>query len=275
LIGCEHSGRKGEIVCVDSVSDAGDTSLCFVKDRKWAKRIIQRPLVLGSAEDLGDLTVDAIYSDQARLDFARLIAAMDKQIGFIWSDEPPEVHQSVRIGSNVVLGQGCKIGADSFIGHNVVIGPEVIIGDRCNIKSGAIIGEEGFGFERDDQGIAVRLPHLGGVVIADDVEIGSLTTVCRGTLGNTVISRGSKIDDHVHIAHNVFIGEHTFVIACSEISGGVNIGKHAWIAPSVAVRNQLSIGDNAFVGIGSIVIKNVEADTTVVGNPARLFNRQG
>jgi UDP-3-O-[3-hydroxymyristoyl] glucosamine N-acyltransferase len=152
-----------------------------------------------------------------------------------------------------------------------VIGDEVVIGARCKIKSGAIIGEEGFGFERNVDGSAVRLPHVGNVVIHDDVEVGSFTTVCRGTIVNTEIRRGAKIDDHVHVAHNVIIDEDAFVIACAELSGGTRIGKRAWIAPGASLLPSVCIGDDAVVGLGAVVLRSVDSHETVVGNPARLL----
>lgn len=269
LIGCECSGELGNIIRVDSAHEAGSHSLCFVKNRTWAQRVGAESVVIGSHDDLGSLPVGAIYSRNARLDFARLLTILDTQVGFEWSELPPQIHPSVRIGANAVIANGVRIGADTIIGHNVVIGREVVIGDRCNIKSCAVIGEEGFGFERDEHGIAVRLPHIGTVLIGNDVEIGSLTTVCRGTLDNTIICDGVKIDDHVHIAHNIRVDEHAFIIACAEISGGVSIGKRAWIAPGSSILNQLSIGDDAVVGLGAVVVKSVESGVTVVGNPAR------
>jgi UDP-3-O-[3-hydroxymyristoyl] glucosamine N-acyltransferase len=212
-------------------------------------------------------------SESARLDFARALAYLESCAGFVWSTTEPQIHPTVTIGRHVVIGNGVVVGEGSVIAHHVVIGSEVQIGRHCVIKSGAIIGEEGFGFERDFQGEAVRLPHIGNVVIGNRVEIGSLTTVCRGTLSDTVIEDGTKIDDHVHIAHNVNIGRHAFVIACAEVSGGVKIGERAWIAPNASIRNQISVGNDAVVGLGGVVVKHVEAGTIVVGNPAKTFNR--
>ena len=269
IIGCEYIRDINGIFRVDSAHEAGSGSLCFVKNRTWAQRIGAGCVAIGNHEDLDGIKVNAIYSRNPRLDFARLLARLDSEVGFLWSEMPPQIHPSARIGKNVVIANGVTVGADTVIGHNVVIGREVAIGERCNIKSCAVIGEEGFGFERDENGMAVRLPHIGTVVIGNDVEVGSLTTICRGTLDNTVICDGVKIDDHVHIAHNIQIDQHAFIIACAEISGGVKIGKRAWIAPGASVLNQLSVGDDAVVGLGAVVVKNVESGVTVVGNPAR------
>jgi UDP-3-O-[3-hydroxymyristoyl] glucosamine N-acyltransferase len=97
--------------------------------------------------------------------------------------------------------------------------------------------------------------------------------VCRGTLGDTVLRDGCKVDDHVHIAHNVDVGEYAFVIACAEVSGGVRIGQRAWIAPNASILNQLTIGADAVVGLGGVVVKSVPDGTVVAGNPAKQLSR--
>ena len=261
------------VTSVASLSDATSGSLCFAKNAEWAAKAPQDCLLIVSEQDQPIDGTAVIISSTPRLDFARALVFLEREAGFVWRDSDPIVHPSARIGKNVVLGRGVTIGANTVIYHNVVVGDEVSIGSDCVIKSGAVIGEEGFGFERDSHGRAVRLPHIGKVVIGNNVEIGSLTTVCRGTLADTVISDGAKIDDHVHIAHNVLVGEDAFVIACAEISGGVRIGKQAWVAPNTSVLNQLNIGEKSTIGLGAVVVRNVEAETVVVGNPARPLKR--
>ena len=262
-------GPDRSIERIDTADAAGANSLCFAKNAVWVERAAAAAVVVREPGHFSAEISTALVSSTPRLDFARILALLDAQIGFIWSDAAPEIHPTARIGQHVVLGPGVRIGANTQVGHHVVIGAEVEIGERCNIKSGAVIGEEGFGFERDANGAGVRLPHIGTVCIGNDVEVGSLTTVCRGTLSDTFLFDGAKIDDHVHIAHNIQVGEHAFVIACAEVSGGVRIGKRAWIAPSATILNQLTIGDDAVVGLGAVVVRNVEAGATVVGNPAK------
>ena len=263
-----HQGG-GSITSVASIDDAAPGSLCFAKTSDWAVRARLDCLLITTPESAADRVGPTLFSDAARLDFARAIAYLESCAGFVWSTAEPQIHPTAIIGKHVVLGQGVVVGEGSVIAHHVVIGDEVQVGKYCVIKSGAVIGEEGFGFERAPDGNAVRLPHLGNVVIQDHVEIGSLTTVCRGTLADTVIDVGAKIDDHVHIAHNVHIGRHAFVIACAEVSGGVKIGERAWIAPNASILNQLTIGDDAVVGLGAVVRKNVASGAVVAGNPAK------
>jgi UDP-3-O-[3-hydroxymyristoyl] glucosamine N-acyltransferase len=254
---------------VDAADAALAGSLCFAKNAVWAEKAAQPVILLCAPEHVAGRIGTAIVSDSPRLDFARALNVLQQLIGFVWSDAQPVVHPTARIGQNVVLGRGVRVGAHTVIHHNVVVGDEVTIGERCVIKSGAVIGEDGFGFERDVEGKAIRLPHIGTVKVGNDVEIGSLTTVCRGTLGDTVLRDGCKVDDHVHIAHNVDVGEDAFVIACAEVSGGVRIGARAWVAPNVSILNQIDVGADAVIGLGAVVIKPVVAGTTVVGNPAK------
>lgn len=149
------------------------------------------------------------------------------------------------------------------------IGAETIIGDDCIIKSGAVIGQDGFGFERDESDLPFRIKHLGKVIIGNNVEVGSGTTVCKGTLNDTIINDYVKIDDHVHIAHNVIIKKGAMIIACAEISGGVVINENAWIGPNASIIQKLVIGKKSIVGIGANVIKSVADFTVVAGNPAK------
>ena len=135
------------------------------------------------------------------------------------------------------------------------------------IDSGAVIGAAGFGFVRDQSGVPHQFPQLGKVIIEDNVEIGANTCVDRGALDDTIIHKGVKIDNLVQIAHNVEIGEYTYVIANTVISGSVKIGKKCWIAPS-QITNKVTIGNYVTVGFGSVVINSIPDNTVVMGDPA-------
>lgn len=179
-----------------------------------------------------------------------------------------------QLGTNVFLAHGVVLGAGVVIGDNVRIGPNTCIA-RCTIGSGVEIGANcsigmaGYGYDRAEDGTLFRFPHLGDVVIEADVSIGSNVCIDRGALGSTRIGQGSKIDNLVHVAHNVVVGHGALLIAHAMIGGSTKIGDRAWIAPTAALINQISVGDDAVVGMGAVVVKNVENGAVVVGNPAR------
>jgi len=160
-----------------------------------------------------------------------------------------------------------KIFADAVINSKYVS-----IGRNVVIKPLAVIGYEGFGFEPTGSGYEI-FPHIGGVIIEDDVFIGSCTCVNRGKLEDTVIGQGTKIDNLVHVAHNVRLGKNCIVVAHTIIGGSVTIGNGVYIAMSAIIRDHVKIGDNAFIGMGAVVTKDVEPGVTVIGNPARPYQK--
>ncbi|MFM1977207.1 MAG: hypothetical protein RL145_2053, partial [Pseudomonadota bacterium] len=162
----------------------------------------------------------------------------------------------------------CNIGANTILHPNVTIYSSVTIGENATIHAGTVIGADGFGYERDVDGAMYKFPHLGGVVIGDNVEIGSNSSIDRGTLGNTIIRDGAKIDNQVHISHNVDVGRDAVIIANSMVGGSVKIGDRAWLAPSVCIMNQRKIGEDATVGLQALVVKDVQKLETVMGAPA-------
>jgi len=143
----------------------------------------------------------------------------------------------------------------------------VKIGKNVIIDSGAVIGAAGFGFVRDIDGTPYQLPQLGSVIIEDDVEIGANACIDRGELDDTIIRKGVKIDNLVQIAHNVEIEKNTYIMGKTVIAGNVKIGEKCWIAPSL-IMNDVKIGNNVTVGFGSVVLKSIKDNQTVMGNPA-------
>ncbi len=171
------------------------------------------------------------------------------------------------------LFEELQIAKTAQIGAYSVIRGRVTIGENCIIDPNVTIGVPGFGFRQLPSGERVRHNHVGGVEIADDVEIGAGTVIASGTVEPTRIGRGTKVDCNVFIAHNVQIGENCVVIAGAELSGSVHVGNDCWIAPNACVREHITIGDGAMVGLGAVVVKDVPPGVTVVGNPARILQR--
>jgi UDP-3-O-[3-hydroxymyristoyl] glucosamine N-acyltransferase len=173
------------------------------------------------------------------------------------------------IGINNVIEDDVVIGDNVIIGHNNVIYSGTVIGNNCIIGSNNTIGGSGFGYEKTEDGYWEKIEHIGNVILYNNVEIGSNNAIDRGVIGSTIIGSGTKIDNLVHIAHNVNIGKNCMIIAKSMIGGSTIIGDDTWIAPSSSLINKISLGKNVTVGMGSVVLKNVEEGATVVGVPAK------
>lgn len=161
------------------------------------------------------------------------------------------------------------IGKNCYIGAGVVIMKNVIIGDNCIIFPNTVIGGPGFGhvIEKKKQ---LHFPHIGGVHIGNNVRIGSNTCIDCGTLDNTLIGSNVRIDNLVHIAHNVEIGENSMIVANCMIAGSVKIGKDTWVGPSTSVLNQLSIGDDSYIGMAACVTKSIPSNSLAYGFPAKI-----
>jgi UDP-3-O-[3-hydroxymyristoyl] glucosamine N-acyltransferase len=132
-------------------------------------------------------------------------------------------------------------------------------------------GPDGFGYERKEDGTLVKFSHFGKVIINDNVDIGSNTCIDRGTINDTIIGEGSKVDNLVHIGHNVRIGKNCVIIAQSMIGGSTVIDDNVWISPSSVIRDGLRIGRHALIGMGSVVTKNIPANEIWIGTPAKFY----
>ena len=178
------------------------------------------------------------------------------------------ISENVYIGPNSYIGK-CTIGNNTIIHGNCYLYDNITIGNNVVINAGTIIGADGFGYSKNNEGVYEKFPHIGGVVIEDNVEIGANTCVDKGTLGNTLIKKGAKIDNLVHIAHNVIIGENSFVIALSMIGGSTVIGDNVWVAPASSLRDGLVIGDNTVIGMGANITKSIPGNEVWIGNPGQ------
>ncbi len=168
----------------------------------------------------------------------------------------------------VYIGRNCKIGRETTIFPQVFIGDGCGVGDRVIIHSGAVLGSDGFGFVQEGDAYR-KIPQIGRVVVADDVEIGANVAIDRATLGATRIGRGTKLDNLVHIGHNVQVGENTAIVAQVGISGSTTIGRGVKIAGQAGFVGHVQIGDNSTIAAQAGVTKSVPAGGFVSGYPAR------
>ncbi len=161
-----------------------------------------------------------------------------------------------------IVGDGCVVAASA------VLGPRVVLGERVVVGPGSVLGHPGFGWATGEGGVVRAVPQLGGVVIEDDVVIGPLCTVDAGTLGPTRVRRGAKLDAHVHVGHNVDIGEGTIVAAQCGFAGSVTIGRGVLVGGQVGIADHVTVGDGARIAAKSGVIGDVPAGAVVAGYPA-------
>jgi UDP-3-O-[3-hydroxymyristoyl] glucosamine N-acyltransferase len=189
------------------------------------------------------------------------------------------IGNQVKIGANVVIGAGSIIGnaveidEASLIDPRVTIYYKVKIGKRVRISSGAVIGSDGFGFA-NEKGRWHKVPQLGTVVIGDDVDVGSNTTIDRGAIENTIIASGVKLDNLIQIGHNVQIGENTIVAGCTGIAGSTTIGKNCMIGGAVMINGHISIIDNVLITAGTGVSKSIRLPGIYSSGMAAMPNHE-
>lgn len=177
-----------------------------------------------------------------------------------------------RIGPHTVVASGAKIGESCVIGSSCSILGSVRMGRGVRVLAGARLGTEGFGYA-EQHGGAVRVPQVGRLLIGDEVEIGANVTIDRGALADTVVGAGTKIDNLVHVGHNVRIGENCMIVAQVGIAGSVDVGRGVQLGGQAGVAGHLSIGDGARIGAQAGVIGDVPAGATYSGYPARPHRR--
>ena len=188
-------------------------------------------------------------------------------------DEEAILSEKIKVGAHTLIGK-CVVGAGTTIGDNCTILDGTKIGENVSIASGTRIGANGFGYAKNSNGEHILFPHIGGVDIRDNVEIGANSCIDRGSLSDTIIHAGVKIDNLVHISHNVEIFENVIVVALSFIGGSVSIGANAFIGASSTIRDTVQVGHGSFVGMGSTVTKSVPPNETwwPPARPARKIN---
>jgi len=285
------------ITGASGIKEASEGDITFLANPKYMPLMDKtRAAAIITSSDAQRTNKPIILTENPSLAFAKIISMIIPDD----SGHPNGIDYTVVMGKNVILGKDVAVGpyvvigenvtigdntiiyAGSFIGHHTKIGSHTLIyphvsirerisiGSRVIIHSGTVIGSDGFGFATI-KGLHHKIPQVGTVEIADDVEIGANVTIDRARFDKTVIGRGTKIDNLVQIAHNVIIGENSLIVAQVGISGSTIIGNNVTLAGQAGLVGHITIGDNAIVTAQSGVSKSVPADTMVSGYPARPF----
>lgn len=280
----ELRGQKEALINdVAELNNAGAGDISFCADRRYLTALenTRATAVIISPGLTAQYQGNVLLSENPRLAFVKIASLLHPEV-----KKPAGIHSSATIHADAVIDEtasvaenaiiekavrisaGCEIGAGCFISENSSIGEgtvlknnvtvhhDVVIGKRCILHSGCVIGSEGFGHARDGQRW-VTVPHLGRVQIGNDVRIGANSVVDRGALGDTLIGDGVKMDNLVHIAHNVQIGDDTALAACVGIAGSVRIGKRCTFAGQVGVVDNIEICDDAHFTGQSAVRSNI------------------
>ena len=273
---------------VASLESANKNSVSFFNNSKYLSLLknTKAALVILDRESSGHYAGARIVADNPYLYFAKIsrllnpIKILKKEI-----HKSAIIHSTCKLGSDIYIGPnviieenvsiangvtihgGVIIESDNVIGNNSIIHPNVvlktntIIGKNCTIYAGAVIGSDGFGYAKDnDKWLAI--PQIGKVVLGDNVDIGSNSTIDRGALDDTIISSGVKIDNLVQIGHNCIIGENTIIAGCVGIAGSAKIGKNCAIGGAAMILGHLSITDNVTISPGSMITRSINKSGT-------------
>jgi len=278
---------------VATLEEAGPDQLSFLSNPRYrdvARRTRARAILVRPGSGLDGVTL--IEVDDPYLALARILtifqtdrsskpvispkAHMGKDVSLgedVLVEPFAVIGDGVRLGDRVAVGAGCVIGAACRVGDGSTLMPRVVlyprteVGRNCLVHSGVVLGSDGFGFATSE-GRHHKLPQLGRVVVEDDVELGANTTVDRGTLGETVIGAGSKLDNMVMIAHGVTIGESCLMAAQSGIAGSTRVGSRVTFAGLSGAAGHLKIADGTVVAAKSAVFGDVDPGAFVAGTPA-------
>jgi UDP-3-O-[3-hydroxymyristoyl] glucosamine N-acyltransferase len=288
---------NAEVYKLAKIEEGIEGSLTFLSNPKYQNYIYSTQatitIVNNSFEPEQPITTTLIKVEDAYNSFSKLLEYYN-QVKLMKSgiEQPSVISDNVTygenlylgsfcyVGKNVIIGKNVKIYPNSFIGDNVIIGDncvffagvriysETVIGNNCTIHSGTIVGSDGFGFAPLEDGTFSKIPQIGNVILEDNVEVGSCTTIDRATLGSTIIRKGVKLDNQIQIAHNVEIGENTVIASQTGIAGSTKIGKSCMIGGQVGIVGHITIGDGVRIQAQSGIGKSLKDGETVQGSPA-------
>jgi UDP-3-O-[3-hydroxymyristoyl] glucosamine N-acyltransferase len=282
--GCELIGDpEANVSAVATLSRAGDEDLCFYANKAYRDQLLgtKASAVVIRVADAENCPVNALIAKDPYLLFARIashlhpnpdivaavhasavisstatVSASAQISAHVVIESDTVIEDDVYVGPGVVVGPRCKIGRGSRLNANVTVVQDAVLGERCIVHHGAVIASDGFGNAQSDSGW-VKVPQVGGVKIGSDVEIGANTTIDRGALDDTVIEDGAKLDNLVHIAHNVRVGQHSALAAMTGVAGSTSIGKRCMFAGQAGIDGHLSICDDVIVGGNSVITKDI------------------
>jgi len=270
LDGVCHGDADLEITALGTLEDAGAGEVTFLAASTASEQLAEctASAVILRQEDLKAWPGAAVICENPHLGYARAARALDttpmpdpgvqpSAVVAETADLSPSasigancviedhavINEDVVIGPGSVIGEGARLGAGTRLFANVTVMRGVVIGERCFIKSGAVLGSDGFG-NTQEEGHWVRIPQHGGLRIGHDVQIGAVTTIDRGAIGDTVIANGVVIDNLVQVGHNCQVGEDTAIVSCVGIAGSVVIGKRCILAGAVGVADHVTICDD-------------------------------
>ncbi|MDI5950955.1 UDP-3-O-(3-hydroxymyristoyl)glucosamine N-acyltransferase [Flavobacterium sp. LB2P84] len=290
-----------EVFRLSKIEEGTEGSLTFLSNPKYLNYIYSTKASVTIVNETfvpeSPLTTTLIKVQDAYAAFSKLLEFYNQvKLNKSGIEQPSFLSQSVKygdnlylgsfsyVGQNVVLGENVKIYPNCFVGDNVVIGDnvvlfagakiysETVIGNNCTIHSGAIIGADGFGFAPNPDGTYTKIPQIGNVIIEDNVDIGSCTTIDRATMGSTIIRKGVKLDNQIQIGHNVEIGENTVIAAQTGVAGSTKIGKSGMIGGQVGISGHLTIGNNVRIQAQSGVGRNIKDNEILQGSPTFGYN---
>jgi len=273
-----------EVNNISSLTSADSNSVSFYSDKKLRDqlRTCKAGLMIMKKEDSGDWAGPSLFVDDPYLAFAITANFFKKRISIVAGQHSSafvginsKIDKNVYLGpyvvikENIILGKLVAIDANTTIGNNVsigsgtrvhshvTIGDNVKIGSNCEIFPGATIGVDGFGYSQDNDNNWIKIPQIGSVIISDNVDIGSNTSIDRGTLDDTIIKSGVKIDNQVQIGHNCIIKENTIIAGCVGIAGSAVIGKNCKIGGAAMILGHLSIAENTTISPGTMITKSI------------------
>ena len=245
----EDKNYKGTLILVENPQDA-IAQLISLHDQMTAKPK-KNGVHSGAIVHQEALIDDTVFVD------AFSVVEQGSEIG-----EGSQIHTQVYIGANV------KIGANCIIYPGVKIYKDTQIGDHCIIHANTVIGSDGFGFNPDQNGVYQKIPHLGNVILESNIEIGANCTIDRATLGSTKIKEGVKLDNQIHIAHNVQIDKHTVIAAQTGVAGSTKIGSYCMIGGQVGFVGHITVGDQVKIQAQSGVARSLKDKSVVQGTPS-------